>query len=304
MAEERLVDDDKDKKYRIKVNADGEEELVVEGDVQPEQTTEEVSFVVPEQEDFDDEEAAVMTPEQLAAKRESEEKERAERRRRAEELIEKAKSECGLYRYATALEYLERAEEIDDGIGELYALRLSAYTRDFTDYSQIVSAAECAADIKEHASEELKAELCEKAAPSLQENIAALRARVTELNSENEEKKARRAVKFSKDRNKALIIFASVFAVLVLFGALTGYFASIIYTVSTGKFLILTCVFGGLSFVALLALAFAARYLNITSRRVRLNKRNTSTQLGRDLLAEQDKLRAFIAVYSALKGEK
>ncbi|MDE6076049.1 MAG: hypothetical protein K2G26_06400, partial [Clostridia bacterium] len=81
------------------------------------------------------------------------------------------------------------------------------------------------------------------------------------------------------------------------------YFGSVIYSVSTGTYLILTCVFGGLTFIALIALAFAARYLNITCRRVRLNKRNTSTQLGRDLLAEQAKLKALIAVYAVLKGE-
>ena len=34
MAEERLIDADKDKKYRIKINADGEEELVVDEGVE------------------------------------------------------------------------------------------------------------------------------------------------------------------------------------------------------------------------------------------------------------------------------
>ncbi len=65
MAEERLIDDDKDRKYKIRKNADGEDELVVD-DAPEEETVEEVGFEVPELDG--DEEAAVMTPEQLAAR--------------------------------------------------------------------------------------------------------------------------------------------------------------------------------------------------------------------------------------------
>ncbi|MDE6373407.1 MAG: hypothetical protein K2L72_02815 [Clostridia bacterium] len=298
MAEERLIDDDKDKKYRIKLNADGEEELVIEGGEEP-QPAEEAVFDVPEVLE-DSEEEAVMTPEQLAAKREREEQERKERQRQVDELLQKATAECALYRYATALEFLEQAEEIDGGNGEIHALKLSAYTRNFTDYSQIVPASEFAEDVEKYVSAEKKAELFAVAEPSLEQNIAELRANVSDMNKRNEAAKAERAVKFNKDRKTALIAFAAVFALFACFGALTGYFASIIYTVSTGLYLILTCVFGGLTLISLIGLAVAARYVNIMSRRVRLNKRNTTTQLGRDLLTEQAKLKAFIAVYSAL----
>ena len=90
MAEERLIDADKDKKYRIKINADGEEELVVDEGVEPvEEVVQEVLFEVEEISE-DNEEEAVMTPEQLAAKREREERERAERRAKAEEHLKKA----------------------------------------------------------------------------------------------------------------------------------------------------------------------------------------------------------------------
>ena len=58
MAEERLIDDDKDRKYKIRKNADGEEELIV---IDPEDGEEEGSdipvFNVPVY-DEDDEEAA------------------------------------------------------------------------------------------------------------------------------------------------------------------------------------------------------------------------------------------------------
>ena len=300
MAEERLIDADKDKKYRIIKNADGEDELVVDEGAVPEETVEEVVFDVPEVTE-DNEEEAVMTPEQLAVKREREKREQEERDKERDGLLSDAQKEILLYRYATALEYLEKAGAIDDECGEVYALRTVAYTKDFTDFSQVVAAAENADGLKEYASAESKEALLAKGKSALEENIAQLRATVSEMNEANESKKAERAVKFTKDRNTALIIFAVMAACLCTFGALTGYFASIMYSVSNGLYIGLTIAFGVLTFIALIATAFAARRLNITSRRIRLNKRNSSTQLGRDLLKEQAKLKAFIAIYSALK---
>lgn len=304
MAEERLIDADKDKKYRIKVNENGEEELVVEeGETDGEgQAYEEVMFAAPEETDEVDENG--LTPEQLEEKRRREEEERAERQKKVEEYLKSAKSESLLYRYATALEYVEKAEELDGENGEAQALKLIAYTRNFTDYSQIVPAAECVDKLAAYASDERKAELFKDAQPSLESEITKLRATVSAMNKENEEKKAERAVRFTRDRNIAVGIFCALAAVLIVFAALAGYYSTLIYTVPTNKYLIVTCVMGGAAVLELIATAFAARRLNITCRRVRLNKRNTTTQLGRDLLAEQAKLKAFVAVYSALKGEK
>ncbi|MDE6690998.1 MAG: hypothetical protein K2K04_03425 [Clostridia bacterium] len=302
MAEERLIDTDKDKKYRIKVNENGEEELVVEEGESGEAAIEEVMFAVPDEVEASDESG--LTEEQLEEKRRREEKERAERKEKVDELLAKAKSESLLYRYATALECIEKAEELDGENGEAQALKLIAYTRNFTDYSQIVSAAEVAEKFKKYTSDERKAELLKTAQPAIDEEVAKLRATVSEMNKENEDKKAERAVRFIRDRNIAIGVFCALFAVLAICAGVAGYMATLIYAVPTNDYLIATCVFGGAAFVALIADAFAARYLNITCRRVRLNKRNTTTQLGRDLLAEQSKLKALVAVYSALKGEK
>lgn len=303
MAEERLIDTDKDKKYRIKVNENGEEELVVEEGTEGEEAAiEEVMFAVPDE--VTESDGSGLTEEQLEEKRRREEEERAERREKVDELLAKAKSESLLYRYATALEYIEKAEELDDENGEAQALKLVAYTRNFTDYSQIIPAAEVAEKFKAYTSDERKAELLQTAQPAIDDEIAKLRATVSAMNKENEEKKAERAVRFKRDRNIAVGVFCALFAVLAICVGVACYFATLIYTVPTNDYLIATCVFGGASLLALFAAAFAARYLNITCRRMRLNKRNTTTQLGRDLLAEQSKLKALIAVYSALKGEK
>ncbi|MCM1438091.1 MAG: hypothetical protein NC131_02610 [Roseburia sp.] len=305
MAEERLIDTDKDKKYRIKVNADGEEELeIVDGNEGAESEIEEVMFAVPEEGESRTESEGALSDEELAIKREREEAEAAERRQKAGELLEKAKNEIALYRFATALEFIEQAENIDGENGEAQALKLIAYTRNFTDYSQIVPASECADKLKEFTSAERKEELLKVAAPSLESEIGRLRSTVSAMNRENEEKKAERAVRFTRDRNIAIGVFCALFAVLVTFVALSAYYSTLIRTVPTNYYLVLTCVFAGLAVVALIGGALAARFLNIACRRVRLNKKNTTTKLGRDLLSEQAKLKAFIAVYSAIKGEK
>ncbi len=305
MAEERLIDTDKDKKYRIKVNEDGEEELVVEDNGgEAETEIEEVMFAVPDEVDAVPEDEQGLTPEQLAEKRAREEAEAAERKARVDELLGKARSDISLYRFATALEFIEKAEELDGENGEAQALKLEAYTRRFTDYSQIVPASDCAEKLSQYTSDERKQQLLKVAAPSFDDEIAKLRKTVSAMNKENEEKKAERAVRFNRDRNIAIGVFCALFAVLATFVALSCYFSTLIRTVPTNYYLVLTLVFAGLALITLLAEAFAARFLNITCRRVRLNKKNTTTQLGRDLLAEQTKLKAFIAVYSALKGEK
>lgn len=302
MAEERLIDADKDKKYRIKVNENGEEELVVvENEDTEEGAYEEVMFAAPEE---PDEDLKGVTPEELEERRKKEEREQAERQEKVAEYIKKAKSESLLYRYATALECLEKAEALDGGNGEIQALKLIAYTRNFTDYSQIIPAAAEIDKFKELTSDERKAELLTGAQDSLEGEIAKLRTTVSAINKENEEKKAERAVRFNRDRNIAIGIFCALAAALIVFVALAGYYSTLIYTVPTDKYLTITCVFAGAAFLGLFAAAFAARQLNITCRRVRLNKRNTTTQLGRELLAEQAKLKALVAVYSALKGEK
>ena len=106
MAEERLIDDDKDKKYKIRKNADGEDELYID-DTEEETVQEEVNFLVPEAEE-DDEEAAVMTPEQLAAREraKAEAEEKAKRKRMYQKRSEET---AGLRRQEMELAYRKQS---------------------------------------------------------------------------------------------------------------------------------------------------------------------------------------------------
>ena len=67
MAEERLIDEDKDRKYRIRINENGEEELVIIDTEEEEEEIPEFSVVTDEGEEMSPEQKEEM--EQLRIKR-------------------------------------------------------------------------------------------------------------------------------------------------------------------------------------------------------------------------------------------
>jgi uncharacterized membrane protein len=300
MAEERLMDDDKDKKYRFRKNENGEEELIIEGGDEAEEPAEEMSFEVPDGVD-DDEEAAVMTPEQLAAKVKQKNEEQERLNKKINWLLDTAEEDFKANKYATALEALAAAEELDDENGRLYALKLKVFTCGFTDYTHLEEAADAAESVAKYSDSNDKAEMLAKAEVSLKANISKSKKLVDQLDRENEEKKAERAVKFKADRNKSLIIFSVAAVPFIVILALAIYFATMIFAARDGHYMMLTIVFGIIAFVLFIVTAFCARGLNIACRRVRLNKKNTMTKLGRQLIEEEDKLNYFNTIYSELK---
>ncbi|MGN0807092.1 MAG: hypothetical protein ACI4MN_01410 [Candidatus Coproplasma sp.] len=292
MAEERLIDTDKDKKYRIRKNADGEDELYID-DSAVEQEVEEVTFAVTE--DIFETGESVDDADRL-------EELKRKRLEDAAEFIDCARRECEKERFASASEYLEKAVELDEENGEIYALALAACTRNFTDYSQIKVAAKYVEKLEAYATQQIKENLFSVARQGLEENIASLTKKVEELSEENTKQKKVRAEKFNADRNKSIILTCIAVAMLCVFSGLSTYFFLNIYSVETNVNLILGIVFACLAFGSLCFSGVAARWLITSARRVRLNKKDTSTKLGRELIANQADLDAFNAVYYALKG--
>lgn len=298
-----MIDTDKDKKYHFRKNENGEDELFIDDGLTEEIISgEELGFEVPEYTE-DDEEAAVMTPEQLEARRLQKEKELEEKRQRVERLLASAREDESRQNYATALEDLVAAEEIDPENGDVHALKLVVYTRGFTDYSDSEKAAEVAEDVKEFTSDESKDAMYAVAKEGLEREIDAQTRRVEVLKEENESKKAERAVKFNAGLKKSWIIFACAAVPFAVALALAIYFSTVMFATQDGANVVLTIVFAALAFVFLIVLAFAARGLNTAARRVRLNKKNTSTKLGREYIAENKRLEELNAVYGALKTE-
>jgi hypothetical protein len=306
MAEERLIDRDKDNKYRIRVNEDGEEELVVNDGFEEESEedkADEVSFEVPDNLEEDDEEAAAMTPEQLAEKRRNDERLAKEREEKLASLIQSATDDMAKNNFSTALEYAYAAEKLDPENGHIHALKLKIFTRNFTDYSAIEQASEVCDDVQQYSSAEEKAEMFAVAGEEIENNIKNLKVSVEALHKENEQKREERAVKFDADKKRALRNFIIAVVPFVVFLTLTIIFGTQMFADQSGVIFVLAIVFASLALVSLIAVMFLSRQLNTALRRVRLNKKDNTTKLGRQYLAEKSKLEAFEMVYSTLQNK-
>lgn len=299
MAEERLIDDDKDRKYKIRINENGEEELIID-ESEPAPVEETVDFEVPEFE-TDDEDAAVMTPEQLAA-REAARKEEAERRANllrtcldeAEKMISKGDFSGAEYKLADA-------EKIEC-TGDVYALKLRAISCDFADFSRAGECADVADFVKKLSSDERKKQLADMAAP-LKTAIEVVKKDAEKLNAENEEKKSARREVFAKRHSstaKAFGITAAAFAALLV---LAVVFATMIYSNENGVFIIVTAVFGALAACGFIGFLITAHKFWTARRNLLLNEKNSSTKLGRAYEEKNTLLQQLTRIYAAIKQD-
>ena len=293
MAEERLLDDDKDKKYRFRINADGEEELIVgEGeDIRP--VVEEAELSFDEAEDYED----------YAYDGEDDERYTTHEDEKAvAALLERAREDVEQGNFSTALEYVDQASDILPDDGEVAAMELTVYTKNLTDFSQNVmpQALTAAKKVSQFTSAESKKRLAETGADRLNSMICALQSQADELSERNEQGKAERAVRFDADNKKAMTRFFVSLAPLALFVALAVYFSTIMFADDSGVFIVLTIVFAVLSLICFAVCVFTARAFNITARRVRMNRDNSRTQVGRDYEACMTRLSALRTIYDAV----
>ena len=280
MAEERLIDDDKDRKYKIIKNADGEDELVIDDTPDEEEPEAELDFEVPEL-DSDDEEAAVMTPEQLAAREKQREEEEAARKSKLKEIAERALAFLDEKKYEEAGYALAEADELGDD-GEIYALKLRTVTRDFTDFTNVEDGVEAVNGVKDFTAKE-RVESLAHAIPSLKAKAEELKAEAEALNTENEEKKSERRVVFKKKRNNSLIFFAATVVPLIVFAALAIYYGTHLTAVKDGANIPLFIVFVSLAGALFIGAVIAAKLLWKNANNLKLNEKNSATKLGRKL---------------------
>lgn len=299
MAEERLIDDDKDRKYRIRVNENGEEELVVAPNSEEDVEADEIDFEVPEF-DVDDEEAAVMTPEQLAERQRQREEEEARRAKKVGVYLDRAKACLAEEDYSGAVYALGEAGELDSANGEIYALKIKAYSKNFADWSQLEDCEEAAEGLAEYGTQELKDGLKEMSA-GLPAMIAETEKAAAALNEENEGKKAERREVFLKRRKTAFIAFgicAAAFAVFLVLAAVIG--ANFMFTREDALFTVITIVFAVFALAAFIAMLVTAHKLWDASRNVKLNERNSSTKLGREYEEKFTRLRQLTRIYDVI----
>lgn len=307
MAEERLIDEDKDRKYRIRKNAEGEEELeIIDPEAQMEKFEEAYNhFEVPEFEE-DDEEAVSMTPEQLYLARKKREAAQEETAARAAALYEKA---CALKAEGQdeyALVTLDTAQKTCADEWRIYPMKLELISASFKDFSKLDECVQLAAELAARVPEKERAEFSRKHSKAVEAELSAARAECEQIGAKNEEGKAERRQKFKEQRKTAFIrlLYAAVpFIVFLILGI--GF--STIYNADVhGLYLILTIVFFVLAAPALIACIVLARPLAKAINRLRVNESNRSTAIGRqytECVARAEKLnKLYSAVHFSVQG--
>ena len=282
MAEERLIDDDKDRKYKIRRNADGEDELIIDDTETPDDESDIPVFDIPVYLE-DDDEAALLTPEQLAERERMRAEEQSAREEKIRIALEKAEKKLNEGDVESALYAVGKVNGVADGNGDYYCLKLKILSRNFTDFQSLEDCAESADGVKQFASAEQKQAL--KLLSSEYENRAnEVEKTVAVLKEENERKKAERRTLFAERNTKAkrnlLISVLPFFALAVL----AVIFATRLFSAENGTFVILTIVFAALAAIVLIAVLFALRKYLETNRNVKLNELDSSTKLGREYL--------------------
>lgn len=284
MAEERLIDDDKDKnkKYTVRTNADGEEEFII--------------FESAPRKDGG-EAADVQFDEEYAFGNRS-----SVRFGEEEDFAAKAKECMARGNYSTALECVARAARLSPRDGETAALELRIYTRDMTDFSHgaLQGARSAVRRVAEYASKDTKERL---KAMCVQPVGAAVRAacdRADRLRAQNESAKMERERLFKAPFVQARKRFLLSLVPLALCTACMAVFVAL-FALYGGAYAVAAWICGGLAAVSFALSAFAARKLYITARRMAINRDDSRSRLGRECLAAEEDIKILRSILDAVE---
>lgn len=290
MAEERLIDDDKDRKYKIRINENGEEELVIVDDEEKEEVPEYGVAC-----DGDDELSKEEIDERNAKRREA-------ALRKVEEFKAEAREKMQAGDFEGAKYALSQAAELTEYDGELYFLQLKAFSRDMTNFLDLEKCVDAAEGIKEYSTDEQKSELSSLSAP-LQKRIAEFESSCQSLREENEQGKAERRETFAKGKSKALGLLACTAIPMVLFAVMAIVFSTLMEADISDAYMILTIVFAALAVAALFASIFTLNKFLTASRKVKLNEDDSSTKVGREYLSCKEELENLKKIYSSFEND-
>ena len=285
MAEERLIDDntdrDKDKRYRIVMDEDGQEREEYYDDY--DDADEDDGYYDDYgdddydgdyddyDDDYDDGEA-----EEDAAARIGE-----ARLASARELLAKARRlhDSGDDGYALAT--LDSAAREYCALSDIYPLMMEILTKNYTEVADAADCNDCAERCRRYCTPVQRAAVAEKLAPLVKAERDAQFELNGRLGSENEAERALRRKKLSavfvkKRRN---FLFALV-PFLVFFIAGISLSPSM-YSDASGVSFVLTVVFLCMAGVLLVASIAFACFMVVARRDLSLNERNSSTELGK-----------------------
>ena len=292
MAEERLIDDDKDRKYRIRKNENGEEELViVDDDEEAEEETPVYSVVTDEEEELSGDELAKKLEER-----------RQNNLRKAEKLKATAILKMEEGDYESAQYALSQASELTEYDGELYYLQLKAYSRGMTNFLELQKCVDASEGVREYTGEEQKSELKALSAP-LKERIAEFESKCASLKEQNEQGKAERRETFENRARRALMVFIGTLVPLIVFVVLAIVFSTMMSSDLSGIYVVYTACFAGASVVTLLANIFTFNRFWTANRKVRLNEMDSATKIGREYISCSEELESLKQIYSSLEND-
>lgn len=292
MAEERLIDDDKDRKYRIRKNENGEEELVIIDDEEQDEEELPVFGVV-----TDDEEK--LSEEQLAEKT-AEKRDRA--LKKAEELKAAAREKIADGDFESAQYCLSEASELTEYDGELYYLQLKAYSRGMTNFLELQKCADAAEGVKEYSDSAQKEELKSLSEP-LKARIGEFEEKCKKIGEENERGKEERRETFAKGARNSFVIFACTSVPFVALFAIAVVFASKMFSDLSDSYVVLTIVFAVLAAVSFFALLFTFKRFLSAKRKVRLNESDSATKIGREFISCSEELATLKKIYQSLEND-
>lgn len=297
MAEERLIDEDKDRKYKIRKNADGEDELYIDESEEEEQSNENIDIF------FDvDDETAVMTSEQLAERERllQAEKERVELQ--ASTFLDRAEKLLAENDFAGAESSIVQAEDLTTTNGRLYILKCRVLSRNFTDFTRLEECASAAKRVEMFASENERKEIL----PLLKQvklNLDEAKTESEELFEKNELQKNVRREFFKKSKKSSGLMLAAIEVPFVLCLALMIYFIAIRNSDLSGLYMNMAIGFAVATGVIFVVSLFFIRRFWAESRKLKLNERNSATKLGREYEQAQKKFDEYTQIYRAFSGE-
>lgn len=264
----------KNKKYVIRKNADGEEELVYVADAEEDLTA--------EAEEEDKGGVAEAENKAEAAEERVEKKPVAERKIKA---VEDGLAAAAEYLQAGDFENAEKAVtaalNADPQCGEGYVLKMRVLTKDFTDFTRGEECLKTAQYVINFCTHEQRAELKELAAP-LKELTERQEEHAAALHVEVEQKKAERRELFVQKRKKWTLAFGLTLLPFVVCLIFAVAFGSVMYARKDGLNIIITIVFAALAALFFIATAFTAHKMWDAMKKVSLNEKNSSTALGRE----------------------
>ena len=292
MAEERLIDDDKDRKYRIRKNENGEEELVIIDNDEEEEEELPVYGVVTDEDEN-------LSKEQLA-ERAAERRERA--LKKAEELKAAARGKIAEGDFESAQYALSQASELTEYDGELYYLQLKAYSRGMTNFLELQKCVDAAEGVKEYSEKEQKEELKSLSEP-LQKRISEFEEKCKKIGEENERGKEERRETFAKGKRNALIVFAATALPFIALFVVAVVFASKMFSDLSDIYMVFTIVFTVLAAAAFFITLFTLKRFLSANRKVKLNESDSATKIGREFISCSEELDSLKKIYSSFEND-